>query len=418
MEGVRGSSPLSSTHLTCGLSNPKVAYTHRVPNLPLACLLVRTPSAYKTSNGATTYKVRYRLRGRQSSATFERKPEATRFCQLLDSVGPERALAYLDEAESTEGVHAALTLDAWAERYLASLTSVTPGTRATYARVYQRAWHPALGHLPLRSITREQVAAQLNAYAATRSDKTVKNASGLLSAMLSTAVLDGHLAANPTKGLRLPRRTSHQKVPKRFLTPAEFQRLLAEIPAHYQPLVTVLAASGCRWSEAEALQVADVNLSASTATLRINKAIKWDTSASVRGVGPTKTRKSDRTITLPARAVEALRPLVTGRASSARLFNGPQGGPLRHHLFYRSWRSACRRAGLEPAPRIHDLRHSHVAWLIAGGTPLPVIQARLGHESIVTTVDTYGGLLPDLQLAAAEAAAMAFVVEPPALVAV
>jgi integrase len=28
--------------------------------------------------------------------------------------------------------------------------------------------------------------------------------------------------------------------------------------------------------------------------------------------------------------------------------------------------------------RFHDLRHTHVAWLIAGGAPLPHIQARLG----------------------------------------
>jgi hypothetical protein len=44
--------------------------------------------------------------------------------------------------------------------------------------------------------------------------------------------------------------------------------------------------------------------------------------------------------------------------------------------------------------RTHDLRHTHVAWLIAGGAPLPHIQARLGQESITTTIDTYGHLLP------------------------
>jgi hypothetical protein len=38
--------------------------------------------------------------------------------------------------------------------------------------------------------------------------------------------------------------------------------------------------------------------------------------------------------------------------------------------------------------RFHDLRHTHVAWLIAGGAPLPHIQARLGHESITTTIDS------------------------------
>ena len=62
-------------------------------------------------------------------------------------------------------------------------------------------------------------------------------------------------------------------------------------------------------------------------------------------------------------------------------------------------------AGLDPRPRVHDLRHSHASALIAAGIPLPVIQRRLGHESIQTTVDTYGHLAPDAAVAAAAAIA-------------
>ncbi|MEU6668034.1 tyrosine-type recombinase/integrase [Streptomyces sp. NPDC046727] len=61
--------------------------------------------------------------------------------------------------------------------------------------------------------------------------------------------------------------------------------------------------------------------------------------------------------------------------------------------------------GLIKRPRFHDLRHSHAAWLIAAKVPLPAIQARLGHESITTTVDRYGHLLDALDdevMAAAE----------------
>ena len=51
---------------------------------------------------------------------------------------------------------------------------------------------------------------------------------------------------------------------------------------------------------------------------------------------------------------------------------------------------------LEKRPRIHDLRRTHAAWLIAAGRPLPSIQRRLGHESITTTVDTYGHLMVEV----------------------
>ncbi|MFD0883127.1 tyrosine-type recombinase/integrase [Streptosporangium algeriense] len=50
--------------------------------------------------------------------------------------------------------------------------------------------------------------------------------------------------------------------------------------------------------------------------------------------------------------------------------------------------------GLTKRPRIHDLRHTHVAWLISDNTPMAAVQRRMGHTSITTTIDRYGHLLP------------------------
>ncbi len=49
------------------------------------------------------------------------------------------------------------------------------------------------------------------------------------------------------------------------------------------------------------------------------------------------------------------------------------------------WVLACASAGLDPRPRLHDLRHSHASWLLAGGADLQVVKERLGHGSIATT---------------------------------
>ena len=49
------------------------------------------------------------------------------------------------------------------------------------------------------------------------------------------------------------------------------------------------------------------------------------------------------------------------------------------------WYPACKKAKLEPRPRLHDLRHSHASWLLAGGADLGVVRERLGHANIATT---------------------------------
>ncbi len=54
---------------------------------------------------------------------------------------------------------------------------------------------------------------------------------------------------------------------------------------------------------------------------------------------------------------------------------------FRNHV----WQRACDEAGLDPRPRLHDLRHSHASWLLAGGADLQVVKERLGHGSIATT---------------------------------
>ena len=60
------------------------------------------------------------------------------------------------------------------------------------------------------------------------------------------------------------------------------------------------------------------------------------------------------------------------------------------------------RASVGDPCTFHDLRHTHAALLIAQGEHPKVIQERLGHASIKTTLDTYGHLFDGLDEAAAD----------------
>ncbi len=105
-------------------------------------------------------------------------------------------------------------------------------------------------------------------------------------------------------------------------------------------------------------------------------------------------------------------------ASYSRLSTGRIA---RHNNLVRAFKRTVRaaelvdRAGKPRYTGLHALRHFHASWLInpvdRGGQGLPpkVVQERLGHSSIVMTMDTYGHLFPrsddaDQKLADAERA--------------
>ena len=68
---------------------------------------------------------------------------------------------------------------------------------------------------------------------------------------------------------------------------------------------------------------------------------------------------------------------------------------ISRNWFRRSiWAPACKAASLGFNPRVHDLRHAHASWLVAGGADLQVVKERLGHASIMTT-QKYLHTLPD-----------------------
>ena len=70
---------------------------------------------------------------------------------------------------------------------------------------------------------------------------------------------------------------------------------------------------------------------------------------------------------------------------------------FRHQVWYPA-RDTAGLAGL----RVHDLRHAHASWLLAGGADLQVVKDRLGHASIVTT-ERYLHTLPDADETALDA---------------
>ncbi len=115
-------------------------------------------------------------------------------------------------------------------------------------------------------------------------------------------------------------------------------------------------------------------------------------------LGETKTYQR-RTVVIPRFLRDLLAEHLAGQAGDGRdsfVFSGRAGGLLRNSNFrQRVWQPAVRALGLPSDLRIHDLRHTCAALLIAQGAHPKAIQAQLGHSSIQVTLDLYGHLFPD-----------------------
>ena len=82
------------------------------------------------------------------------------------------------------------------------------------------------------------------------------------------------------------------------------------------------------------------------------------------------------------------------------VFAHPDGSPLLPDTISHVWSRLTKKAGFKGI-RLHDARHSHVSLMLKQGVAPKTISERLGHSSVVITLDTYAHLLPGMQEAAA-----------------
>lgn len=333
-------------------------------------------------DGTPTWAVLYTLDGRQTSVTFTDEPSAEKFRTLVDTVGARRAMDAWGIADTVKAnpADSVPLLTTWLADHISQLTGVEQKTVDDYRRYIRLDIEPFFGDVPLTALDDQRIADWVS-HLEQRGNKpkTIKNKHGFLSAALSRAV-PKHLPANPAAGRKLPRGSGDDDE-IRMLTRDEFDRLLDSTTEYWRPLVEFMVASGARWGEVVALKPGDIERQ--TGTVHIRRA--WKYSSAGYAIGPPKTKRSKRKIKVPLPLLDKL------DYSGEWLFQNRAGGPVRYMGFRRRvWDKAVERAGLDPAPTPHDLRHTCASWMLNGGVPITVVSRMLGHESIKVTVDIYG----------------------------
>lgn len=224
-------------------------------------------------------------------------------------------------------------------------------------------------------------------------DGTVRHLHRMVRAALQDAVIDGMLAENPAKNLRLPHKYRPHFVP---FTPEEATMFLkmARTDRLY-PLYSVALAVGLRRGEALGLRWSDVDLVEGVLYVR-------QTLQRLNGkltFGPVKSDDSARVIALPAPCVESLRKHrvaqkhereLAGKAwrDCGLVFTTAIGTPIEPRNLNRHFTSLLDRAGLRRI-HFHDLRHSCASLLYDQGVTIENIQDVLGHSSPAITKTIY-----------------------------
>ncbi|MEV0996611.1 site-specific integrase [Nonomuraea sp. NPDC050202] len=173
------------------------------------------------------------------------------------------------------------------------------------------------------------------------------------------------------------------------------------------------ALRGLRRGELAGLRWTDVDLQAAELTITQQR-VHADGQVVV---GLPKSTASCRVVALDAETVRVLtrhreRQEELSAAAGIRwqdsgyVFTTADGAPLRPDYLTGRFRRLVAASG-QPPVRLHDLRHGAATLALAARIDLKVVQAMLGHASIVLTADAYVSVLPEVaRQAAGETARM------------
>ncbi len=203
------------------------------------------------------------------------------------------------------------------------------------------------------------------------------------------------LPSNPVK-LAGPLGDRHSKEMK-FWTFEEYENFYAglddkdDLP--YRVLFQILFYTGCRIGEAFALFPADINIA--------EKYINIDkTFTRLKGqdiLQTPKTRSSIRHVSIPNFLTKQIEDYISRLPDDkTRLFFN-----ISKFSLFRKMRSVCKKTGVKLI-RVHDIRHSAVAFLISQGVPIIEISKRCGHRSPDITYRVYAHLYPNKERSIAD----------------
>ena len=338
-----------------------------------------------------------------------RDPTSARAGQLSRTVHgtkreAQRALAgFIGEVSAGKVTSTAMPLSELLARWLDHVSEqLSPTTVREYRRLVRTMIDPDLGKLPLRRVTTQRIDAYYASLARERglSPASIRHVHAVLRGALGQAVRWGWISSNAAASASPPKLRRREIIPPAMQSTRELLEAADDYSPEFGAVLRVLVATGARRGEVCGLRWSDIDLPASTVTIRRSV-------ASVAGgtvVKETKTHAARRisvdaeTLDTLARHQARMQHLAEACAldfdTNGFVFTMSADGsqPLHPDTITKVFRRLCQRAGLDGV-RLHDLRHLHATQLLAAGVPVRTVSGRLGHANAATTLNVYAHFL-------------------------
>ena len=215
-----------------------------------------------------------------------------------------------------------------------------------------------------------------------------------LTALFTHATNIYGLASNPCKRVKKMGKSDADEL--NFWTKEEYDQFIATIDKadRYYVLFEILFWCGCRIGEVLALTKKDIDFKNNQ--ISITKTYFRMNGQDV--ISTPKTEQSARVVDIPEFLKLEIQEYVD------RLYQYPDDErlfPVVAEAVQHKMKRHIEISGVKKI-RVHDLRHSHVAYLINQGVEPIMIKQRVGHKDIRITLNTYGHLYPNEQKKLAE----------------
>lgn len=221
----------------------------------------------------------------------------------------------------------------------------------------------------------------LNEYAKTHNKETARKLNSYVRNCFEQGIHEGLILRNPTFKASITGSVPSKSEELKFISHKEYIRLKHHLEGKESTsslVLLVALVTGARFSEIVNMKREDFYVG--------------DNKIHLPG---TKTKTSDRTITIDTNTLNKVRNFIKGNPTN---INGYvftiNGSIISNAAVNKALKSACKKLGIKNIT-IHALRHTHASVLIHNGYSIHYISKRLGHASVLVTQSVYLHLLEE-----------------------